>query len=207
MTESATLEPVVIDTIERYFDQLHSHVSAQDMIEHVLTTDFETGFSNTISLVESRTVGVGHDARRRPRGLSVGRVSANRSLTAATIAAGSTSARHRSSDRIGRFATGTDHAASPPPPQAAAASDGAANRTECRSAGQERAARDPDTRVDRDARRAELARGRAKERRSGPIERLPPTAEHGQGNLQTYGHDRLLRRIMGCVNALASAGR
>ena len=72
MTESATLEPVVIDTIERYFDQLQAHVSAQDMIEHVLTTDFETGFSNTISLVESRTVGVDHHARRRPRGLSVG---------------------------------------------------------------------------------------------------------------------------------------
>lgn len=185
MTESATLEPVVIDTIERYFDQLQAHVSAQDMIEHVLTTDFETGFSNTISLVESRTVGVDHHARRRPHGLSSGRVSANRSLTAARIAAGSTSARHRLSDRIGRFATGIDHAASPPPPQAAAASDGAAKRTECRSAGQERAARDADTRSDCDARRAELARGRAKERRSGRIERLPPISDHGQGNLQT----------------------
>ena len=57
--------------------------------------------------------------------------------------------------------------------------------TECRSAGQERAARDPDTRSDRDARRAALARGRAKERWSRRIERLPPTADHGQGNLQT----------------------
>jgi hypothetical protein len=63
VTESATLEPVVIDSIERYFDQLQAHVSAQDMIEHVLTTDFETGFSNIISLMESRTVGVDHDAR------------------------------------------------------------------------------------------------------------------------------------------------
>jgi hypothetical protein len=72
VTESATLEPVVIHAIERYFDQLQAHVSAQDMIEHVLTTDFETGFSTTISLVESRTVGVDHHAKRRPRGLSVG---------------------------------------------------------------------------------------------------------------------------------------
>jgi hypothetical protein len=97
--------------------------------------------------------------------------------------------------------------ASPPRHKAAAACDGAAKRTECRSAGQERPARDPDTRVDRDARRAELARGRAKERRSGCIERLSPTADHGQGNVQTYGHDRLLRRIMGCATALASTGR
>jgi hypothetical protein len=43
LTESATLEPIVIDTIERYFDLLQGHVSAQQMLENVLTDDFETG--------------------------------------------------------------------------------------------------------------------------------------------------------------------
>jgi hypothetical protein len=40
------LEPIVIDTIERYFDQLQGHVSAQQMLENVLTDDFETGFAD-----------------------------------------------------------------------------------------------------------------------------------------------------------------
>ena len=44
MSESAALEPIVIDTIERYFDLLQGHVSAQQMLEHILTDDFETGF-------------------------------------------------------------------------------------------------------------------------------------------------------------------
>ena len=44
--ESATLEPIVIDTIERYFDLLQGHVSAQQMLENVLTDDFETGFAD-----------------------------------------------------------------------------------------------------------------------------------------------------------------
>jgi hypothetical protein len=38
------LEPIVIDTIERYFDLLQGHVSAHQMLENVLTDDFETGF-------------------------------------------------------------------------------------------------------------------------------------------------------------------
>jgi hypothetical protein len=46
MTESANLEPLVIDTIERYFDLLQAHVSATQMLEQVLTDDFETGFSD-----------------------------------------------------------------------------------------------------------------------------------------------------------------
>jgi hypothetical protein len=46
VTESATLEPIVMDTIERYFDLLQAHMSAPLMIEHVLTDDFETGFAD-----------------------------------------------------------------------------------------------------------------------------------------------------------------
>jgi hypothetical protein len=45
VNESATLEPIVIDAIERYFDLLQAHVSASQMIEDVLTDDFETGFT------------------------------------------------------------------------------------------------------------------------------------------------------------------
>ena len=44
MTESKTLEPIVIDTIERYFDLLQGHVSAEQMLKDLLTDDFETGF-------------------------------------------------------------------------------------------------------------------------------------------------------------------
>jgi hypothetical protein len=44
MAEPATLEPIVIETIERYFDRLQGHVSAAEMIESVVTQDFETGF-------------------------------------------------------------------------------------------------------------------------------------------------------------------
>ena len=44
VTESKTLEPIVIDTIERYFDLLQGHVSAEEMLKDVLTDDFETGF-------------------------------------------------------------------------------------------------------------------------------------------------------------------
>ena len=46
MSESATVEPIVIDTIERYFDMLQGHVSAQEMLDNVLTDDFETGFAD-----------------------------------------------------------------------------------------------------------------------------------------------------------------
>lgn len=46
MNERATLEPTVIDTIERYFDLLQAHVPASQMIENVLTDDFETGFTD-----------------------------------------------------------------------------------------------------------------------------------------------------------------
>ena len=46
MTDFVTFEPIVMDTIERYFDLLQAHASAQQMIEHVLTSDFETGFAN-----------------------------------------------------------------------------------------------------------------------------------------------------------------
>jgi hypothetical protein len=45
VSEPTTLEPIVIDTIERYFDRLQAHVSASQMIEHVVTEDFETGFT------------------------------------------------------------------------------------------------------------------------------------------------------------------
>jgi hypothetical protein len=46
VSESATLEPIVIDAIERYFDFLQAHASATEMIENVLTDDFETGFAD-----------------------------------------------------------------------------------------------------------------------------------------------------------------
>jgi hypothetical protein len=46
VNESVTLEPIVVDTIERYFDLLQAHVSASQMIENVLTDDFETGFTD-----------------------------------------------------------------------------------------------------------------------------------------------------------------
>ncbi len=46
MSESATLEPIVIDTIEQYFDLLQGHVSGKQMLENVLTDDFETGFAD-----------------------------------------------------------------------------------------------------------------------------------------------------------------
>jgi hypothetical protein len=46
VSDPATLEPIAIDTIERYFDRLQAHVSAPQMIEHVVTEDFETGFAD-----------------------------------------------------------------------------------------------------------------------------------------------------------------
>ncbi len=46
MTEAPTLEPIVIEAIERYFDRLQGHGSAAEMIESVVTDDFETGFAN-----------------------------------------------------------------------------------------------------------------------------------------------------------------
>jgi hypothetical protein len=46
VNESVTLEPIVVDTIERYFDLLQAHVSASQMIENVVTDDFETGFTD-----------------------------------------------------------------------------------------------------------------------------------------------------------------
>ncbi len=46
MSESEALEATVLDTIERYFELLQAHASAQQMVDQVLTTDFETGFAN-----------------------------------------------------------------------------------------------------------------------------------------------------------------
>jgi hypothetical protein len=46
VSESATVEPIVIDTIERYFDLLQGHVTAHQMLDSVLTDDFETGFAD-----------------------------------------------------------------------------------------------------------------------------------------------------------------
>jgi hypothetical protein len=40
------LEPTVLDTIERYFDLLQAHAAAQQMLDQVLTPDFETGFAD-----------------------------------------------------------------------------------------------------------------------------------------------------------------
>jgi len=47
----------VIDTIERYFDRLQAHVSAPQMIEHVVTEDFETGFCRRLPLARIEPVG------------------------------------------------------------------------------------------------------------------------------------------------------
>ena len=44
MTDPQILEPTVLDTIEHYFDLLQAHVSPDEMLKRVLTTDFETGF-------------------------------------------------------------------------------------------------------------------------------------------------------------------
>jgi hypothetical protein len=44
MTEPRILEPTILDAIERYFELLQGHASAQEMTERVLTDDFETGF-------------------------------------------------------------------------------------------------------------------------------------------------------------------
>ncbi|MPY56321.1 hypothetical protein [Streptomyces spongiae] len=38
------LEPVLIDTIERYFTLLQAHVPAEEMLTGILTEDFGTGF-------------------------------------------------------------------------------------------------------------------------------------------------------------------
>jgi len=46
MTESDILEPIVLNTIERYFELLQAHASPEQMTEQVLTTDFETGFAD-----------------------------------------------------------------------------------------------------------------------------------------------------------------
>ena len=46
MTESTTVEPIVMDAIERYFALLQAHVPAQQMLDNVLTSDFETGFAD-----------------------------------------------------------------------------------------------------------------------------------------------------------------
>ena len=55
MTESAMLEPIVMDTIERYFDLLQAHVSASEMIEKGLTEDLKPGLP-TASTGAGRTV-------------------------------------------------------------------------------------------------------------------------------------------------------
>jgi hypothetical protein len=44
MTEPRILEPTILDAIERYFELLQGHASAQEMTQRVLTDDFETGF-------------------------------------------------------------------------------------------------------------------------------------------------------------------
>ena len=46
MTESAMLEPIVMETIERYFDHLQAHLPASRMLQEVMTDDFETGFAD-----------------------------------------------------------------------------------------------------------------------------------------------------------------
>jgi hypothetical protein len=38
------LEPIILDTIERYFELLQAHVSPEEMLKQVVTADFETGF-------------------------------------------------------------------------------------------------------------------------------------------------------------------
>ncbi len=44
MTEPRILEPTILDAMERYFELLQGHASAQEMTQRVLTDDFETGF-------------------------------------------------------------------------------------------------------------------------------------------------------------------
>jgi hypothetical protein len=44
VSEPEILEPIVLDTIERYFELLQAHTSAGQMSQRVLTADFETGF-------------------------------------------------------------------------------------------------------------------------------------------------------------------
>src|SRR5215469_11238883 len=44
MTQPQLLESVLLNTIERYFELLQAHASAQEMMQHVLTKEFETGF-------------------------------------------------------------------------------------------------------------------------------------------------------------------
>ena len=46
VTESAAVEPIVMDAIERNFELLQAHVPAQQMLDHVLTADLETGFAD-----------------------------------------------------------------------------------------------------------------------------------------------------------------
>jgi hypothetical protein len=43
VTESTTVEPIVMDAIERYFALLQAHVPAQQMLDNVLTSDFGPG--------------------------------------------------------------------------------------------------------------------------------------------------------------------
>ena len=45
MTETKALEPAILDTIERYFELLQAHASADQLSQQVLTADFETGFA------------------------------------------------------------------------------------------------------------------------------------------------------------------
>jgi|SRR5262249_5141030 len=44
MAQPEILEPIILDTIERYFELLQAHVSAPEMSQRILTADFETGF-------------------------------------------------------------------------------------------------------------------------------------------------------------------
>ncbi|MFF3328658.1 hypothetical protein ACFYWX_03700 [Streptomyces sp. NPDC002888] len=44
MSVPAALEPVLIDTIERYFTLLQAHAPPDEMYAGILTEDFETGF-------------------------------------------------------------------------------------------------------------------------------------------------------------------
>ena len=65
MSDKRSLEPMVIDTIEKYFQYLQSHATAEVMLAGILTHDFETGFvgghmwrghSGLVEFIESRSV-------------------------------------------------------------------------------------------------------------------------------------------------------
>ena len=94
--------PEVVREVRRLADRIRH----QGGTTRILSMTFADSAEERALIAELNATRGAEYAEVLERPCPSGRVSANQSRTAATIAAGSTSARHQSSHRNGRFATG-----------------------------------------------------------------------------------------------------